>query len=82
MQDGVTAFLATMPSFVFRNKSSRSSLGCLEPQRSSGCRLHGSLSEGGLTWNTDASLAPPKNENQTAATMQGNSFSVCYGYHT
>lgn len=33
-------------------------------------------------WNTDASLAPSKNEKQTAVTVQENSFSVCYEYHT
>lgn len=42
----------------------------------------GYLNEGRSTWNTDASLAPSKNENQTAATTQENSFSVCYEYHT
>lgn len=31
-------------------------------------------------WNTDAS--PSKNEKQTAVTIQENSFSVCYEYHT
>jgi len=38
------------------------------------CGAHGSLDEARLMWNTDASLVPSKNENQTAATVQENRF--------
>lgn len=49
VQDGVTTFLETLPSFLFRNKNSGGSVSHLEPWVSGGCRAFGSLKEGGLT---------------------------------
>lgn len=82
-QDWITTFLATVPNLclVTRTVVAHRAVWSLRGL-SGGCRARSSLNEGGLTWNTDASLAPSKNENQTAATTQENSVSVCYEYQT